>query len=57
MEDPRKGFFETILNQKIWISYYFRKQKVQVVPQRKPSKGVGGIATSPILTLKGQLED
>jgi hypothetical protein len=57
MEDPSKGFFETVLNQKTLISYYFRKQKVQVVSQKKPSEDVGGIATSPILTPKGQLGD
>ena len=57
MKDPSKGFFKNLLNQKTQISYYFKKKKVQVVPQRKHSKGVGGIETSPILTIKGKLED
>jgi hypothetical protein len=53
MEYPNNGTLETVSNQKTWIFYYSRKPNLQAIWQKKHSKYVGGIVTSPILNPRG----
>jgi hypothetical protein len=53
MEDPNKGFFETVSKKKIQTSSYSRRPNVLVIWWKKYSEDVGGTVNSLTQTQKG----